>query len=43
MLPNFHKFKDYFEQAILEVDRTLHEVYNLKIQFMGAKLYVECD
>lgn len=24
MLPNLHKFKDYFDQAILEVDRTLH-------------------
>lgn len=43
ILPNLHKFKDYFEQSILEVDRTMHETYYLKMQFMGIKLYIECD
>jgi hypothetical protein len=40
MLPNLHKFKDYFEHALLETDKNQRQRYNLKMRFMGSKFYV---
>lgn len=35
ILPNLHKLKEYYQNALLEKDRTGHETYQLKVLFMG--------
>ena len=43
ILPYLSKFQEYFKMAIEERDRAQHQTYNLKVEFLDCRFYVECD